>query len=685
VPLGTYQAGDEPIAGFRLVDALGRGLFGEVWIADDVAGGRVVAVKVVDLTFSRGAVGDFGVLGRMTALSHPNLIPVYTTRLKDKAGRELDPAQAELARQRGELRELVIVMGLGENSLADRLREVNPDDAPGQDRKGLPVEELIRYMEGAADGIDYLNQPDHRLGPGVADGPVVHCAVNPRNLLVVAGEARLADAGLAALFPPDARRTLATGAPVYLAPELSANQPCPGTDQYALALSYYELRTGRLPFDEGLGHTSIILAHAHGKLDLTSPVLVEPERAVLKRATALQPPDRYPSCVTFVRELSRAVAGLFPKQSVRTLTDTQGVPYPSPLRPDSYWKAVLPPSIPEAPAPSPPAQDDGTPPDPAQATPTAPTLDLFALGKALTPPPAAGQPGVPKLAYPSVRATPILLPLEDPPAAEKPPTPETVGTDATEVAPALAATTTAPPRPAPPPPPVAPPPVPAPRAMETPARPPTPPPEPPDWYKEAQAETLTFPPGSRADTPPGRWAAVRYYARMRSRRAYELLVTLSGDGNLPGDRPAVEVEPVLPGCTCTPPRAVVRPDPSGETTATFWVVPHARGRVPDARVVVREGGRVVAEVPLAATVGTTAWAWAAAAAGLIAPYVVLGLRSARLDPAARPDGLPVFEWLGRWIADNVRPEWPGLGLLGLAAVLFLWSLPRRRDVFREVG
>ena len=733
-PFATYETGAEPIVGYRLVDLLGRGLFGEVWIADELATGRVVAVKLVGLTFSGGSVADFRVLARLTALSHPNLVPVYAARLKDKAGRELDLGQAELARQRGELRELVVVMGLAEKSLAARLQEVNPEGTLGDDRQGLPVEELVRYMEGAARGIDYLNQPDHGAGPG--DGPIRHCDVNPRNMLVAGGEVRVGDAGLAALLAPDARRTMVAGTPVYCAPELAANQPGPGTDQYALAVSYYELRTGRLPFDDGMGHASIILAHAEGRLDFSAPGLTESEREVLKRATAVHPEDRYPSCVKLVRELSRAVEKLFPDRTVRTLRDSQGLPYPSPLRPDSYWRAVLLPGSEAKPtalpadAPPPAAEhppgEPAAPPEPVAADGTAVPPELPApapIGaeqpdpeaRPPQPPPPAPEPVGPpqpglRLSVSAVRATPILLPLEDPPprsglaavagptavpaARETPNLPLRRGPlipNQSPPQPSEPAPAAPPPKPVPPPPAVLPPPPPA---AAVPARPVPPPPpipperrtdtpvEPPAWYREAQeAETLandsvTRSVGAAPRPPaPADRAAVRYYARMRPARVFPLDVAVFARPGGP-----VEVEPILPGCDCHPPRETAPTDPAGEPAqVTFWVVPHVLGRVRGARVVVRRGGRVLAEVPLDVRVSAPTWAWAAAGAGLVVPYALIGLRSLRPAPARAADEAGVYRAVGEWVLSALRPDWVGLALLGLAVVLFLWLRPQRRE------
>ena len=40
---------------------------------------------------------------------------------------------------------------------------------------------------------------------------------------------------------------------------------------------------------------------------------------------------------------------------------------------------------------------------------------------------------------------------------------------------------------------------------------------------------------------------------------------------------------------------------------------------------------------------------------------------------------------GSWVAENLRPEWLGLGFLGLALALYFWMRPRRRDVFWDVS
>ena len=93
--------------------------------------------------------------------------------------------------------------------------------------------------------------------------------------------------------------------PAYAAPEcLKENQPSSTSDQYSLAITYCELRTGNLPFvsDSAAG---VYEAHLSGNLDLSG--LSDAEQNILRRATALNPSDRFPTTSGMVRELRHAL------------------------------------------------------------------------------------------------------------------------------------------------------------------------------------------------------------------------------------------------------------------------------------------------------------------------------------------------------------------------------------------
>jgi type II secretion system (T2SS) protein E len=200
--------------------------------------------------------------------------------------------------------------------------------------------------------------------------------------------------------------------------------------------------------------------------------------------------------------------------------------------------------------------------------------------------------------------------------------------------------------------------------------------------------------------PVGRQATVRYYHRINPERTYPLLVILSDKqireiakrnvGQASSGRfevaldSGVDVEPILPGCSCYPPKDVLTVR-EGETSATFWVVPHVLGKVMQPRVVVRQNGKVLAEVPLQVRVVKQGLTLVLAALSLVLPPILLLLKQLRLDFESQlQDNFGLYAQAAQWALRSLTPEWL-VGLLLLAtAGAYLWLRPRRRDVFWDV-
>src|SRR5436190_3381226 len=143
----------------------------------------------------------------------------------------------------GAAAEMVIAMGLAEKSLFDRLKECKRAG-----NKGIPNAELLDYIEDAARAIDYLNEPAHDLGQGPVG--IQHCDIKPANILIVGNAGQVCDFGLARVLSDQARASSAGAlTPAYVAPEMLEGKPVRQTDQYSLAITYHELRTGDLPFN----------------------------------------------------------------------------------------------------------------------------------------------------------------------------------------------------------------------------------------------------------------------------------------------------------------------------------------------------------------------------------------------------------------------------------------------------
>jgi hypothetical protein len=205
---------------------------------------------------------------------------------------------------------------------------------------------------------------------------------------------------------------------------------------------------------------------------------------------------------------------------------------------------------------------------------------------------------------------------------------------------------------------------------------------------------------SKRKTTAKRRATVRYYTTMNPERVYPLLVLItramvekvqkqctdqrtSGPFQVDVERP-IEIEPVLPGCDCHPPK-VVTPLYGGDLTLTFRVVPRVLGRLDGASVFVRQHHAVLAEIKLETKVVRRAWVVLSGAMTFVVPGLSAILKHFGLDfQSQREDGFSLYLSVARLLFDWVSP----LSLtaaLGLVTILLWWlTRPRTRDVFFDI-
>ncbi len=298
--------------GYRLQEFLGRGQFGQVWRAT-APGGAAAAVKFIDLSDGQGQKEYDGVR-RVKQIRHANLMPITAIWLLDAQGQVIEEAPDEAMEtidltapepkgQSGiivgvEPSWLVVSMLLGGKSLQQRLRECIQEGLPG-----IPPKELISYMDESAKGIDFLNAPQHDLG----EGPIAiqHSDVKPANIVLIGSSAVVCDFGLARILTRNqVTATSAAGTPAYMAPEAISGKPARTSDQYSLAVTYYHLRTGALPVNDG-SLWEVLDAHRQGKLKLG--LVSEAEQAVIRKATNLDWEKRFDTNVEMVDALRDAL------------------------------------------------------------------------------------------------------------------------------------------------------------------------------------------------------------------------------------------------------------------------------------------------------------------------------------------------------------------------------------------
>ncbi len=268
----TFQAAKdaELATGYRLVERLGAGGYGEVWKAT-APGGFAKAIKIVyGAMDGPQAEQELRALSRIKEVRHPFLLSLERVDVIDG--------------------QLVIVTELAEGSLADRYARCRQEGLPG-----IPRAELLAHLRDAADALDYMAQT-HGLQ---------HLDVKPQNLLLVGNRMKVADFGLVRRLGTT-RVSVAGVTPVYATPEAFDNRISKFSDQYSLAIVYQEMLTGVRPFP---GSTLMQLAAQH----ISCPPLLTPlpagDRPVIARALAKVPEERFPACLAMVDALFAAVKG----------------------------------------------------------------------------------------------------------------------------------------------------------------------------------------------------------------------------------------------------------------------------------------------------------------------------------------------------------------------------------------
>ena len=270
----------EVFAGYVIQRLLGTGGMGEVYLAQHPRLPRHDALKIL----SSASTADEEFRARFireaelaATLWHPHIVGVL---------------------DRGEFNgRLWISMDYVDGTDAGRLvRERYPD--------GMPEQDVSEIVTAVADALDFGH--DRRL---------LHRDVKPENILVTASDGHrrrvlLTDFGIARRIDDVSNLTdanVAMGTISYVAPEQLLGKPLDGrADQYALAATTFHLLTGAPPFQDS--NRAVVISHHLS----TPPPRISERRpdlahldAVLARALAKDPNERYPNCVDFARALTQ--------------------------------------------------------------------------------------------------------------------------------------------------------------------------------------------------------------------------------------------------------------------------------------------------------------------------------------------------------------------------------------------
>ncbi|HKD16580.1 MAG TPA: serine/threonine-protein kinase, partial [Thermoanaerobaculia bacterium] len=253
---------------YEVLNELGKGAMGVVYLAKDPVIGRLVAVKTIrtsqgddDDSESREFRERF-VREAQTAgiLSHPNIVTIHDI------GEDAESRTSFIAMEYIEGRNLKSLMA---------------------DKKKFSWDEVADLVALIAEALDYA----HRKG-------IIHRDIKPANIILTTdGKVKITDFGIAKVASSNLTTTgQFLGTPNYMSPEQVSGAPVDGrSDIFSLGVVLYELLTNRKPF-QGDNLTAISYKIVHE--DFTPPGDLAPDvphdfNPIVARAMAKDPWNRY--------------------------------------------------------------------------------------------------------------------------------------------------------------------------------------------------------------------------------------------------------------------------------------------------------------------------------------------------------------------------------------------------------
>jgi len=199
---------NQQIGKYRILDTIGTGGFGAVYLAEDSLIGKRVAVKVphkqgenVEKLLQEPRL--------LAALNHPNIVSVITAERTNDV--------------------FYIVMEYVEGESLERYLRRN---------KPLDVATTLTWLTQIADAMAYAHGKN-----------IIHRDIRPANVLLSReGQVKLADLGTSRYLLDHPHASTRIGSPPYMAPEHFQGKATFQSDIYSFGIMAYECLTGNLPF-----------------------------------------------------------------------------------------------------------------------------------------------------------------------------------------------------------------------------------------------------------------------------------------------------------------------------------------------------------------------------------------------------------------------------------------------------
>ncbi|MFN0277687.1 MAG: protein kinase domain-containing protein [Pyrinomonadaceae bacterium] len=204
-----FQTGQE-IGPYSLIKRIGRGGFGEVWLAERRA--KFVTTKVaiklpLEEQVQIETIRNEAVLWEQ-ASGHPNVMPII----------EADEYDGQI---------VIVSEYAPQGSLDDFLKK----------ERSLPIKEVVELAIGILNGLEFLHSKQ-----------IIHRDLKPANVLLQGNTPRLTDFGVSRVMKTTSASADMSGTPAYMAPEAFDRKRSAQTDIWSAGVMLYELLSGARPF-----------------------------------------------------------------------------------------------------------------------------------------------------------------------------------------------------------------------------------------------------------------------------------------------------------------------------------------------------------------------------------------------------------------------------------------------------
>jgi serine/threonine protein kinase len=286
-----FKAGRK-IGPYTLIKKIGRGGFGEVWLAENQ--GRFATTRVA-LKLPLDEQVDHDLIEQEARLwaeasGHINVLPIIEASEYDG--------------------QIVIVSEYAPNGSLKQFLEKNGGK--------LPVKQAVEMTVGILDGLEFLHSRN-----------IIHRDIKPDNVLLQGKTPRLTDFGISRILKTNSFSVNAvSGTPPYMSPEAFKRKRTVGTDIWSVGVVFYQLLTGGMPFEGNDIAEIYVSVKEDGPKPLPDDIPTELRR-LIKKALEKNPDNRYQDANEMREALSKFLHPVIPVNP----KPEHPKPIPEPLNP----------------------------------------------------------------------------------------------------------------------------------------------------------------------------------------------------------------------------------------------------------------------------------------------------------------------------------------------------------------